>query len=473
MSRVVLELNDQALRLYGDDGLLISSPGYAVASGANTIFGQAAAEQSRLHPLSTNNEFWHRLNMEALPRPMAQHRHYAHLAYGHLMDVAAVSAYQGPVIVAVPGSYTHQQLAVLSGVLQQSPFTPEAIVDAGLLAVLSQVPGADRVVYVDLQLHQLSLTLLLQEEGQWRRDDVQTVPGAGWHSIANTLVQTISDAFVQQCRFNPQHNAVWEQQLYNELPALLRRIHAGERSVAVTIDAGEIRHEARIDKDDLSVDLEPLFTKAAQQMALLADTAPDLVLLSERAALVSGLRDALESTPVVTTGEPVTSDALAQAALQLNLKSGSGGQVPYLKRVAAQAVSPTSPSRQSIADAGTQAPTHLLLGDRAYKLPEDAVLAVDSEDAAGATKVAGANTAAKANTAARANTTVQWLTPPAPGGILKVHCSSQGVTVQPTPGVELQLNERPLTSLTHVTVGDALTIPGAGVVARFIQVITG
>src|SRR5690554_2176397 len=331
MSRVVLELNDQALRLYSDDGLQLSSPGYVTVIGKNAQFGQQAAEQSRLHPTHTNNEFWHRLNMEPLARPLAHYRHYADIAHAHLMNVAEQSEYHGPVILAVPGSYNRQQLAVLSGVLQHSPFQPQALVDASLLAALTQVPGAHRLVYIDVQLHQLTLTLLHRQEGQWARDALESVQSAGWHHLSNAMVQVINDAFITQCRFNPQHNARWEQHLYNELPQVLTRIKAGEQSVPVVIDTGQTQHEARISRDDLTAELEPVYRKTAHQLQVLANEASVPVLLSERAALIPGLMEWLGVADAA-----VSSEQMAQAGLQLNIDSAvDTDQVPYLTRLAA------------------------------------------------------------------------------------------------------------------------------------------
>jgi hypothetical protein len=104
MTLKVLELNDNGLTIGDENGLIISSPGYAVAVGERLEFGHDAAGQSKIHPVSSSNEFWHRLSMEPLARPIAHFRHFADIAYSHLMHLAAQTKLEGDIILAVPGS---------------------------------------------------------------------------------------------------------------------------------------------------------------------------------------------------------------------------------------------------------------------------------------------------------------------------------------------------------------------------------
>lgn len=491
MSRVVLELNDHALRLYDEDGLQVSSPGYALAIGNNVHFGQQAVEQSRLHPVTTNNEFWHRLSMEPLARPLAHYRHYADLAYGHLMSVAEQSGYKGSVILAVPGSYSRQQLAVLSGVLQHSPFRADALVDAGLLAVLSQLPGAEKLVYVDLQLHQLTLASFYREPsgdhrergggrragggghrvgGEWCRGAVQSVQSAGWHNLANTMVQVINDAFVAQCRFNPQHNAMWEQHLYNELPQLLAQIKTGQQVVAVTIETDQGSHEARVGREDLSAELEPVFRKMAQQLKMLAPEGTELVLVSERAALVPGLVEWLGAGTIAVAGAPVSSEQMAAAGLRLDIGvAGDARQVPYVTRMAEHKAAqqpvhqaepqPTQqPTQQPMPQPAPQStqedsapavatPTHILLGDQARRLQDRMVLAATADGPSLQSQLG-------------------------PDSLCEIRQDQTGVTIAPVVGVTLRINGEPLTRVANVRSGDILD-GGADVGSvRFIQVIS-
>jgi hypothetical protein len=245
MSKAVLEINDQAMGLYNHNGLIASSPAYVLVQGKQPQFGQQAIEQSRIHPVSTNNEFWYRLGMAPLSRPLAHFRHYADVAHGHLVHLAQEASFEGEVVIAVPASFNREQLAVLSGIIQHSPFRTLAIMDSALIAA-NQLPENQNLVYVDIQLHQLSFTRLRNEAGNVRRDAFAVVPGAGFLALSNTIVQVVTDAFIAQSRFNPQHSAIWEQQLYNELPDWLQQFNSGQQEILVRIDTEKNSMQARV-----------------------------------------------------------------------------------------------------------------------------------------------------------------------------------------------------------------------------------
>ena len=80
-------------------------------------------------------------------------------AYAHLLHLAEVCAIQGEVIFAVPGSFTHQQLAILLGLAKQTPFTVIGVVDSSAAAAATQAKSA-QVIYLDLQLHQALVSSL-------------------------------------------------------------------------------------------------------------------------------------------------------------------------------------------------------------------------------------------------------------------------------------------------------------------------
>jgi len=296
MTRAVLELNDHQLGLYNHNGLMFSSPGYVLVNGKQVEFGQQAAEQSRLNPLGTNNEFWHRLSMAPLTRPVAHFRHYADVAHGHLLHLAQESGFEGEIVIAVPASFSREQLAVLTGVLKHSPFKPVAMMDAAFVSASHQLASGSELIFVDVQLHQLSLTRLHSDGSAMRRDAVSVVPGAGWAGISNILVQTATDAFVSQSRFNPQHSAAWEQQLYNQLPQWLTQFQQGDQELIARVQTDKNNVQARISLSDVLDALEPVFQKVAQHAARFIVNPSVPVLLSGRAALIPGLQQCLQAT---------------------------------------------------------------------------------------------------------------------------------------------------------------------------------
>jgi hypothetical protein len=361
MTGAVLELNDHTVNLYQDGDLVSSSPGFVLSLGGQTQFGQSAAEQSRLHPVNTHNEFWHRLSMTPLTRPLAHYRHNADIAHAHLMHIAQSSDFEGDVVIAVPGSFSREQLAILGGVIGQSPFRAAAMMDAGVFYALSHMNAAQQVVFADLQLHQFSLTLLRQEHGQVRRESVAVVQGAGWSNVANALVQVINDAFIQQSRFNPQHSAFWEQHLYNELPDYLQQIRAGQSDFLVSITTDKATHQARVSVAELIDSLQPVFRRITQQLQALLGDRDAPMLMSERAAIIPGLEATLQLHQ-----PPLSGEQMAQACVRANgALSKTGHDVPF---VSAWRVDTATASDAPAVTPAREPATHVLLDHVAYPL---------------------------------------------------------------------------------------------------------
>lgn len=361
MISAVLELNDHTINLYQDGDLISSSPGFVLSLAGQTQFGQSAAEQSRLHPVNIHNEFWHRLSMTPLTRPLAHYRHNADIAHAHLLHIAEASDFEGDVAIAVPGSFSRDQLAILGGVLGKSPFRATAMMDTGLFYAMSHMAGQPRLVFADLQLHQFSLTLLRRDHQQVRRESVAVVQGAGWSNVANALVQVINDAFIQQSRFNPQHSAFWEQHLYNELPDYLQQIRAGQADFLVSITTDKATHQARVSVAELVESLEPVFRRINQQLQLLLGDIPAPVVISERAAAIPGLETSLQ-----VRQSPLSGEQMAQACVRAGRSlSVNGNDVPFISAWhPPEATADPVPQAQQARDVAT----HLVLDYNAYPI---------------------------------------------------------------------------------------------------------
>jgi hypothetical protein len=448
MSRAVLELNDQALTLYVGKQRIGSSPGYVLALAGKPLFGQEAAEQSRVHPVSTNNEFWYRLSMEPLRRPLAHFRHYADIAHAHLMHLADISGYEGDIVISVPGSFSREQLGIMTGVIRQSPFNATAMLDTALLSAAGQVPEGGRLLFVDLQLHQFTLTLLRSEQ-QLKREMVGVVQGVGWNHLSNTLVQVINDAFIQQSRFNPQHSAVWEQHLYNELPDYLTRISQGESDLLVTINTDKASHQARVNATELISAMDPAFRKISQHaQQLLAHAGADgsvPVVLSERAGRIPGLAAWLGVSAPAVSGEQVAAACLRAAD---DLPS-AGSSVPYVTAMRAREIPDVSAAASSAGSKGSataRAPTHVLLDHEAWSVERPCMLVRDGQRGV---QLCHANDEADV---------LCSLTPSA--SMLTLSAVNGGVTV----------NGKPVSGPVQVLAGDSIALTATGTVLQLIRV---
>ncbi len=335
MTMKVLELNDHGISIGDEAGVLATSPGYAVAIGKELEFGNIAASKSKLHPVTSSNEFWHRLGMEPLARPIAHYRHYADIAYSHLMHLAEEVALAGDVIIAVPGSFSRQQLAILLGLIKQSPFRAAGLIDTSVAATVDTFHAqstSDVVVYADMQLHQVILTQLRLRDNELVRESVTQVPGVGWSNLADSLVQLITDAFIQQSRFNPQHNARWEQHMYDSLPGWLAQGSDTDNNLLLQIQTDTALHQAKLTRSSIVARLQPFYRKISQHLHELPGKSGQ-ILMAERFAVLPGLRSALEGGGELVQ-EFVSSHAVISSCLRYQDQLiGNGENVNFTTRL--------------------------------------------------------------------------------------------------------------------------------------------
>lgn len=329
MTLHVLELNDAGIRVSDETGVLLASPGYALITQSQIEFGEKARAGSRVNPLNCFNQYWHRLNLDGFTRPVAHYRHNADIAFSQLAAVAKDTGLDGDVLLAVPGSFSRQQLSILLGLIKQCPFKVVGLVDAALMGAIDQT-RSESVIHADLQLHQVVLSKLRRQDGELVRESVVQVPATGWVNVADSLMQLITTAFIQQCRFNPQHNAESEQILLDGLPGWLhtdatRSVTAradlnddidddSQRSLLISILHNGSLHQARVSRSSLHARLQPFYQKIQQQLTSLGPDGGSKLLISDRLQLLPGFSDAFvaEVAGVSTLAE----DAVTNACLR-------------------------------------------------------------------------------------------------------------------------------------------------------------
>lgn len=396
MSIRVLHLNDAGIRVSGrgssesgdtrsglEYGTHYSSPGYALIDPPRIEFGVGACAQSRLYPLNTYHQFWHRLDMEPFSRPVAHFRHNADIAFSHLKEVASDTELDGDVIMLVPGSFSRQQLAVLLGLARQCPFRVRALVDSGVAAgsTIGEIP-AEGLIHIELQLHQVVLTRLRQQDDEILRDTVAVVPAAGRVQMMESVLQLMTSAFVQQCRFNPQHNARSEQFLFDCLPEwldgeVLRKggQEAGEESDShaglISLQHHDTVHRARILPDSVRSRLAPYYMKITQQLATLDPGHRCPLVLAPALARLPGFnehfRDAPDQAPRdirIVTVEAAADSCLAHGEQLL----GNTESVRFHTRL------PRAHGATVAAASPRENPSHLLAGHHASRLQDRMVV---------------------------------------------------------------------------------------------------
>ncbi len=387
MSLHVLEFNDAGLRLSDASGILLSSPGYAYVNAKEIEFGESARKRSKVYPLSSYNQFWHKLSLDPFSKPVGNFRHNADIAFSHLQDIARSAELEGEVVLAVPGSFSREQMAILLGLLKQSPMRPVGLVDAALMASIEHAHH-DSVIHVDLQLHQVVLSKMQRVGTELKRESVVLVPGAGWMNISDSLMHLFTSAFIQQCRFNPQHNAASEQMLLDNLPQWLNEegiedatddanLQENRSSLQVKLTQNNTVHQASLSRSALHSRLLPFFQKIVQQLAVIDPQGNSPVLVSDYMQCLPGLETVLSSSLEGNSRSALLLNerSVAQACLEYrDALHGTSEALHFVSKISAK--QSEAPANAAGEDHAQLAPTHLLMRHQAQRLSDGILICV-------------------------------------------------------------------------------------------------
>lgn len=358
----LLDLNDAALTLWDTNGSLCC-PGYVRCHDDRYTFGGGAKVEARRHPREVSTRFWSQLNLQPLTPPLGAARHSADLVHGHLQHMLTERP-NAELIIAAPGHMSHEQLALLLGILQTLPTTVVGVVHRS--ALIAAHSTAHTCLHVEAQLQQTILTPVNSVDGDMTAGDSITLPGFGWLWLLDQLADAVTAQFVEQTRFDPQRKANSEQLLYDALPELLVTL-AAQGHTRLEIDG----YTARLQLDHLqrvgeqwratvmraAGDLPGQWLLAGELCVLPGLATPDISLISEDS----------DWPPRVL--EHV--DGLRQEEGSLRLQS----TCPLASHIIASAESPpvAPPS-----DAPKQLATHVLIDHRARRLIDGMNIAGDA-----------------------------------------------------------------------------------------------
>ena len=349
MAQGVLEINDCGLRVFVGTDEVLDSPGVAVVEPHKIMVGTAALMHARSRPTQVNNQFWRRLSLETLKSENASCRHHADLAYCHLQEVADHCDLPQEVILAVPGNFTHEQLALLLGIIKESPVNAVGLVDASAACVSNVAPRGTHL-HVELHRHQTLVSRVAVHE-QAVLDMTETVNDAGLQNFQDAWARVFTDAFIMQCRFDPLHSAEAEQQLYDLMPQWVSR----------AMRQGEIMAElddrtAKVSLRQLQDASAPILSRVRALIENLAES-NSVVFVSHRWAEIPGGAQLAERIHLLPH------NSVAQSVL--NRWSEVHSDSEALRLVNALSAAPASEVAiqiNAVAEAGA---THLLFGHKA------------------------------------------------------------------------------------------------------------
>ena len=292
MSLAVFNINDAGIQVALDGEIVRTSPGYAVLDGDTLMTGEKASTNARLFPRWANNRFWSELSTNPLGNGTQQIRHHADLAFAHLEDLwQSISDRATQVIFVVPAYYDNQTLGLLLGMAKECNLPVSGVVDNSVL-VASNLPLRPTVLHLDIHLHAITLTRI-SNAGTLIRKDVKTVLETGLFKLWDRWANIIANQFIQSTRFDPMHDAMSEQQMFDLLPDWISSLDsAGMHSFQLSMD--ETEHSVVVSHENLLKACTPLYPQIVQ--AIRSEIPPGetaSVLLSHRFCGFPGLLDSL------------------------------------------------------------------------------------------------------------------------------------------------------------------------------------
>lgn len=372
-----IEVNDAGLIVGTEERILFESPGYILLKGQDAEVGERAMQKSRLDPRNTHNRFWSRLSLDALTQATPRYRHQADLAYAHLSDIVSAIATTGgegkdEFILAVPGSFSKEQLSLLLGIAREVPMNVVGLVDTVVAGCAGLAPLRHRLC-LDIELHQAVVTRL-ETSDKVQRKEVVRVADTGLAVLRDQWLQLVADLFVSQCRFDPLHDAHTEQALFDLLPDWLSAA-AAQEEVVLEIESSGKRFQARLAQQKLLKAAMPYYEKIRSALRDISGPGGYGMVLTHRAAHLPGIASVVGDFETLDAGAAI----LGARNHQQDIRS-AGEQLSFITALpVANPIGDSSKADAKKNELGSSPPTHLLHGSKAYSLHSPLYLGADSE----------------------------------------------------------------------------------------------
>ena len=348
-----LELNDTEISLAQGLDVVYRQPGVAVVLDDRVSFGDAALEQTRLHPRQAQTQYWHQLSADPIAVGGRAIKNHADLVYQHLLEIKRLGKLPNnePVFVAVPSNTSPEQLSLLLGIANEASIQISALADLAV-ATASTLARPGHCTFLDNGFHRTILTRL-ETNGSVSRTSYSEAAETGFQALIEGWIDAVADLFVRETRFDPLRIADTEQQVFSHV---LENVTSCVDEFLVEVShAGESRRVA--------VTRSLLATKSSQRLdALLQQIGdPTTIVLSHRIARVPGLTEVLRAAGHdVNVVEP---HAIFSAAMAHEKNSAqSDGGVSFITQFA------SANSRDEPTNLKRVRPTHLLHGTEATSL---------------------------------------------------------------------------------------------------------
>ena len=238
MTVAILELNDQALLILSEEGQSHIEPGFARLTATGIESGDTARATAWSNPQNSFNQYWRQLNQLPLPGKQNWARHHGDIAYAQIKHMLESIGSPSNIILAVPGCFTDDQLALLLGLAQAIPVQVDGVIDSALATGLQAQQDS---LLVDLQLQQSVVSLITNTNGTVAVSHQEVIPDLGIMYLYNGVARHISDRLIDDYRHDPLHTSEGEQAIYDHLRNWLMQLGwKNEISVSLPSPRGEL-----------------------------------------------------------------------------------------------------------------------------------------------------------------------------------------------------------------------------------------
>ena len=366
MSRLAIHLNDAGITLSDGERNLYREPGYAWLGDDRLTTGNAAFAHARIDPRRIQHRFWSELTAAPFTDRRFSHLSAADLASTQLEHLWAVAGKGvSELVVAVPPYMSADNLGLFLGIAGELGLPVVAMAEAAVAATRREYAGAVPV-HVDLSLHRVSLTRMAQP-GMAQADRTEIIDNVGQFALYDRWITTVSEAFVQQSRFDPLHTADTEQMLLDRMGDWLREASSRDH-VVMEIEAGGTTYSAEVESLALIGAAAPVYQQIASMLRSLyrAEDRP-AIQVTDRVARMPGLADMLKARVggEVFVLEPGATTRGALARCRGSTEPGAG--VSLLRKLPWDQT-PIDMGAHDIDQHEAGAPTHLLYGHMAYEI---------------------------------------------------------------------------------------------------------
>lgn len=344
----VIELNDCELK-FSYNGKCYTSSGFATLSGQSVIFGEQARKQARLQPLVSFSQYWNQLCLSRIQHGNDRFRHYGDFAYHQLLQLHANAPECKEVILVIPASFNREQLSLLLGICDTCPFKVIGMVDNAVIAIADKVAHG-HYLYLDMQLHQCLLTEI-KVDHRIHVHSADIIEGTGLINLYHHWAKYLNTQFIQQCRFDPMHDAKSEQALYDLLPQLLTG-KSNDEQVQLSLEGKQLT----LNRQSLARHTQGLFVPVLSAVKELGHN--DCNMVTSHIVRVPELFNQLGNTYVIED------DAVAQNVIQhqQNICSDNG-QVSFITSLPSSNL-----SHDPVPSKAAERSTHLLWQNKAYPI---------------------------------------------------------------------------------------------------------